>query len=117
MTVWAWVNNGVVVAVESADPAGRFPSSVTWVAAPAGCDVGWTYSGTTFAAPAAAGHSLAVQAQAALDKSDTTLLRCVENTVPVPAAWVAYRVALRAIVGGSSTATALPTMPAYPAGT
>jgi hypothetical protein len=117
MALWAWVQNGAVHAVESADPTGRFPSAITWVAAPAGCDVGWTYNGTTFAAPAAAGHSLAVQAQAALDKSDTTLLRCVENTVPVPAAWVAYRVALRAIVGGSSTATALPTMPAYPAGT
>jgi hypothetical protein len=58
------------------------------------------------------------QAQAALDKSDVTMNRCVENSVPVPATWAAYRKALRAIINGGDTAsTALPAVPPYPAGT
>ena len=60
------------------------------------------------------------QAQAALDKSDTTMLRCAENSVPVPAEWAAYRKALRAIIGAKvagDPTQALPTIPAYPAGT
>jgi hypothetical protein len=58
------------------------------------------------------------QAQAALDKSDVTLLRCTENGVAVPMAWTTYRHALRAIVnGGDTTSVALPAIPAYPAGT
>jgi hypothetical protein len=117
MTVWAWVNNGVVVAVETTDPAGRFPAALAWVAAPAGCDVGWSYNGTTFAQPEIPATSLTVMAKAALTRSDTTILRCNENAVPVPAAWVAYRAALRTIAAGSSTATELPAAPAYPAGT
>lgn len=59
------------------------------------------------------------QAQAALDASDITLLRCVENAVAVPADWVTYRTALRAIVRAASgdATQSLPTRPAYPAGT
>jgi len=59
------------------------------------------------------------QAQTALDASDITLLRCVENAVAVPAAWVSYRAALRAIVRAASgdATQPLPTRPAYPAGT
>lgn len=58
-------------------------------------------------------------AQAALDASDITLLRCVEHGLNVPADWVAYRAALRAIVraGSGDSTQALPTRPAYPAGT
>lgn len=47
--------------------------------------------------------------------SDRTVLRCYENGVAVPAAWVSYRKALRAVVSGTSAT--LPTQPAYPAGT
>lgn len=56
-------------------------------------------------------------ARAALDVSDRTVLRCYEHGVAVPAEWVAYRSALRAIVSGTVTTTPLPTAPAYPAGT
>ena len=58
-------------------------------------------------------------AQAALTESDKTILRCGENSVAVPAAWATYRKALRAIVAATSgdPTAALPTRPAYPAGT
>lgn len=60
-----------------------------------------------------------VQAQTALDASDITMIRCVENGVTVPPAWATYRAALRAIVRAVSgdPTQPLPTRPAYPAGT
>ena len=62
--------------------------------------------------------ALVFDAQTALNKSDVTIIRCVSAGVTVPAAWQTYRVALRAIVGGTDTvSTALPTRPAYPSGT
>lgn len=59
------------------------------------------------------------QAQAALDASDITVLRCVEHGVTVPAEWATYRADLRAIVSASTgdATQPLPTRPAYPAGT
>lgn len=71
------------------------------------CPAGW---------PLAAAKT---QAQAALDKSDVTILRCYESGVAVPAPWAAYRVALRAIVSAQTVADLhpLPAMPDYPAGT
>lgn len=56
-------------------------------------------------------------AQAALDRSDITIIRCYEHAVAVPAEWGVYRTALRAIVAGGPTSAALPVQPAYPAGT
>lgn len=58
-------------------------------------------------------------AQSALDDSDITVLRCYENAVALPSAWVAYRKALRAIVSASvgDATQELPTKPAYPTGT
>lgn len=57
-------------------------------------------------------------AQAALEKSDITVLRCYENSVPVPTEWVAYRQALRAIVGAESgdLAAEFPNKPERPEG-
>lgn len=59
------------------------------------------------------------QAQAALDASDITMIRCVEHGVAVPAEWATYRGALRAIVRATSgdPTQPLPSRPAYPAGT
>ncbi|WP_217589741.1 XkdW family protein [Burkholderia sp. GbtcB21] len=59
------------------------------------------------------------QARVLLDSSDTTILRCYEHAVPVPAGWVTYRAALRAIVSAPSgdPTQPLPLKPAYPSGT
>lgn len=54
-------------------------------------------------------------AQAALDKSDTTILRCYEAGVAVPVEWATYRGQLREIVSGKSSETELPMRPPYPA--
>lgn len=63
-------------------------------------------------------RDLRIGAHEALKVSDTTLLRCVENGVALPAEWRSYREALRAIAGGSdATSPTLPPRPAYPAGT
>ena len=64
--------------------------------------------------PAEAQAALKAAAQAALDKSDVTLLRCYEAGVAVPAEWATYRGQLRGIVGGTSEATELPVRPEYP---
>jgi len=61
---------------------------------------------------------LSFTAQVALNKSDTTVVRCVSAGIAVPAAWQAYRNALRAIVNGTDTTSAvLPEQPAFPSGT
>lgn len=54
-------------------------------------------------------------AQQALEKSDTTILRCMENMTAVPSAWATYRETLREIV--ASNIGPLPVQPSYPAGT
>lgn len=58
-------------------------------------------------------------ARSALSTSDTTLMRCYEAGIALPAEWVAYRKALRAIVSAQSgdPTQPLPTRPAYPEGT
>jgi hypothetical protein len=60
------------------------------------------------------------QAQAALDKSDVTVLRCAEKAIVVPTEWAAYRSSLRTIIGATTVGDPtqpLPTRPAYPSGT
>ena len=92
--------------------------------------VGWTATEAngvwTFAVPVppaltAAQQSAALKASAlmALSASDTTVLRYLSAQPPVaiPAALTAYREELRAIVGGTSAAAALPITPAFVPGT
>jgi hypothetical protein len=92
--------------------------------------VGWTateVSGVwTFAPPvppvltaAQKAAALRASALAALNASDTTVLRYLSAQPPVaiPAALTAYREELRAIVGGTSAATELPVTPAFVPGT
>jgi hypothetical protein len=63
-----------------------------------------------------ASSALRVQAQALLDKADTSALRALKLGVPVPAGWLAYEEALRVIVRtGTGTIPALPAT--YPDGT
>lgn len=50
-----------------------------------------------------------------LSRSDFTILRCVENQIPVPSEWASYRQSLRSII--SSGQGDLITQPAYPQGT
>jgi hypothetical protein len=69
------------------------------------------YSAASAAAVAAANK---LAAQAALDKSDITMLRCLENSVAIPSDWVTYRHALRTCV---TSGDALPVRPAFPQGT
>lgn len=102
------------------------PQGISAVQIPDGSEVGigWIYDGANFTAPAAPAivptwgdHQ--ASAKDALDLSDVTVLRCVENGVAVPPEWAVYRKALRAIVSAASgdPTQPLPTRPAYPAGT
>jgi len=72
-------------------------------------------------APIIADAWIAIQSQAqiALDKSDITMIRCIENGAAVPAGWVSYRKALRAIICATTgdAAKQLPTRPSFPVGT
>ena len=51
----------------------------------------------------------------ALASSDLTLLRCVENGIIFPVAWVNYRASLRSLLSSTLNAdTVIPERPAYP---
>lgn len=114
---WAQINAaGIVVELTSTDPTGRYHPAIEWVECTAGVTDGWTYDGSAFHAPTAPAVNWPALAHTALDASDTTILRCYENAVAVPAAWATYRAALRSVIAGESV-TALPARPAYPAGT
>ena len=87
---------------------------------------GYTYAAGDFTAPIVPGPTTAemwashkAQAQAALDASDITAIRCLKSGVAFPATWLAYCQALRAIVAAATgdPTLVLPTAPAYPAGT
>lgn len=80
----------------------------------------WTVANGAIVAATPPTVPLAQQAQAALDQMDAPggcAIRCFKAGVAFPAAWQAYCTALRAIVNGTSTATAMPAQPAFPAGT
>jgi hypothetical protein len=124
MSVYARIQGGSVAELFT-PPVGVpvsacFNGALTWVdvtsVSPAP-QPGWTYTAGVFAAPVVSASDTRGAAQAALDKSDITVIRCIEHAVAVPAAWTTYRAALRAIVAGGPTSAALPTAPTYPAGT
>lgn len=126
MATYARIDGGVVAELFATDGdiAEMFHPDMIWVdcSTVSGIAVGWTFEGQVFApapgpSPADIQAALAAQAKAALDTSDTTIVRCYEHAVAVPAEWQAYRADLRAVVSGSSSATSLPTRPTFPAGT
>lgn len=55
-------------------------------------------------------------AQIELAKSDTVAMRCFESAIALPAEWVTYRKALRAVIGNPAK-NKFPDRPAYPQGT
>lgn len=77
----------------------------------------WQAEQASYNATAWSGYK--AQAKVLLSESDLTILRCYENSVPVPAAWAMYRKDLRYIIGAATgdPAQPLPVKPAYPAGT
>ncbi len=50
-----------------------------------------------------------------MDKSDKTILRCLENGIPVPHEWKQYRAELRIFI--TNKGGVMPTRPPYPEGT
>ena len=116
MSNYAVIENGVVTNVYVADaPLTEADVLVTHEG------IGWSYANGEFTAPVVVPTviPLKLQAQTALTKTDTTVLRCYSAGVAVPADIQAYRVALRAIATGKdTTSTVLPTEPTdYPKGT
>lgn len=70
-----------------------------------------------YAAPLSGSQKvLQASAIAALAVSDLVAIRCFKAGVAWPAAWQTYVVALRAIVANPASASSLPTLPSYPAG-
>ena len=74
-----------------------------------------------YVAPALTWAEYQQQAQALLDKvtgSSGTVIRCYIAGIPLPAEWQTYISELRAIIKATSgdPSAALPTQPAYPAG-
>lgn len=122
---FALIANGTVAHIDAAE----FPVAApfVWVdvtAVSPAPQVGWvaTETGGTWSfaappAPAVPPANYPALAQAALDKSDVTILRCYEHSVAVPADWTAYRATLRGIRGGAVVVTEMPVEPAFPAGT
>jgi hypothetical protein len=121
MSKYARIEQGVVAETfeTEGDIATMFHPSIAWVLCAGDITAGFIYDGTEFSPPVAveadASVALKLDAQALLDKSDNTVLRCYEAGVSVPASWVEYRSRLRAIVSAGSGL--IPTRPAYPAGT
>ncbi len=117
VVTYAYSNNGLsfrMVAPSYLAESGE----VVFSGVPTSDQLAAAFTGYTAAVAAQTRAPLITSAQAALDRSDTTIVRCASASVAVPTAWQTYRSALRAIVNGSdTTSTQLPTTPAYPSGT
>lgn len=57
-----------------------------------------------------------MDAQRALNISDRTIIRCIENGLTIPQDWKDYRNALRTIISNKTTSGILPILPTYPTG-
>jgi hypothetical protein len=118
---YALITNGVVTnIVDQVDvPPAELNPVLTDTA-----QIGWTYSGGIFAVPTTPAPVVIPLAQQALMQLNIVtgvsgqVMRCMAAGVAVPAAWITYIAALRAIANGTDTkSTALPATPAYVAGT
>jgi hypothetical protein len=117
LAIFAYSNNGLSFRSVASDYVAQ-AGEVVFTGIPTSAQLSAAFSGYTAAIAAQSRAPLIASAQAALDRSDTTIVRCASASVAVPAAWQTYRSALRAIVNGSdTTSTQLPATPAYPSGT
>ncbi|CAG9256297.1 hypothetical protein PCAR4_40277 [Paraburkholderia caribensis] len=92
------------------------PSGCLRVAGPSGAPI---WAEVPALSEAQAWDSYQASALTALAASDRTILRCYENSVVVPSAWISYRKSLRAIVSATTgdASQPFPVQPPYPAGT
>lgn len=70
MSIWAHIINGIVVEITDIDPEGRFHPDLIWAECTdtPGVEQGWTYDGTTFAAPTIGTLPLDVRASNELNR-------------------------------------------------
>ena len=115
--MYCYYNNGISMRMVDSDYVAQ-TGEILFSQIPNSDQLASSFSGYSAAATTIARQPFIASAQAALDKSDITVLRCYSAAVPVPEEWQAYRTALRAITGlTDTTSVVLPTMPAYPSGT
>ena len=105
----AIIENGVVinVIVSSETPDNGVASNTA--------NIGDAYDGSSFTAPSPPPVNYSMLAQSQLSVNDKVAIRCAKAQVAYPAEWLAYDIALRAIV--ISGTGPLPDAPTYPSGT
>lgn len=128
MRTYARIVDGIVVELfdTDADIATLFHAEMVWVditdAKPVRPAERWTAvqtaGGWSFSAPAALAltwQQYQGEAQAALEASDRSVMRAIEQGITISSEWRTYRTELRAIVGATTgdATKPLPVRPAY----
>lgn len=76
---WALVQNGVVIDIDVANPAGRHHPSLTWFVAPAGTSRGMTFNGISYQAAPPIAQPQQPQVKAELEFLDSAIPRGLED--------------------------------------